>query len=124
MTHTNPSTSNNHIVQTSRGLSVAGTRITLYDILDYVHDGWPPHLIAAWLNLSSDQIQAALAYIEAHRAEVEAQYQQVLRQAEENRAYWEARNRERLEQIDKLPSSSEKASIEARIRLRQEQLGR
>jgi len=92
--------------------------------LDYVHDGWPPHLIAAWLNLSPDQIQAALAYIEAHRAEVEAQYQQVLRQAEENRAYWEARNRERLEQIDKLPSSSEKASIEARIRLRQEQLGR
>ena len=124
MTHTNPSTSNNHIVQTTRGLSVAGTRITLYDILDYVHDGWPPHLIAAWLNLSPDQIQAALAYIEAHRAEVEAQYQQVLRQAEENRAYWEARNRERLEQIDRLPSSSEKASIEARIRLRQEQLGR
>jgi uncharacterized protein (DUF433 family) len=123
VTRTNPSTSNNHIVQTSRGLSVAGTRITLYDILDYVHDGWPPHLIAAWLNLSPDQIQAALVYIEAHRAEVEAQYQQVLRQAEENRAYWEARNRERLEQIDRLPSSSEKASIEARIRLRQEQLG-
>jgi len=113
VTHTNPSTSNNHIVQTSRGLSVAGTRITLYDILDYVHDDWPPHLIAAWLNLSPDQIQAALAYIEAHRAEVEAQYQQVLRQAEENRAYWEAHNRERLEQIGRSPSSSKKASIEA-----------
>jgi uncharacterized protein (DUF433 family) len=123
MTHANPFASNNHIVQTSRGLSVAGTRITLYDILDYVHDGWPPHLIAAWLNLSPDQIRAALAYIEAHRAEVEAQYQQVLRQAEENRAYWESRNRGRLKQIDRLASTSEKASIEARIRLRQEQLG-
>jgi len=123
MTHTNPSTSNNHIVQTPRGLSVASTRITLYDILDYVHDGWPSHLIAAWLNLSPDQIQAALAYIETHRAEVEAQYQQVLRQAEENRTYWEARNRERLKQIDRPASASEKAPIKARVRLRQEQLG-
>lgn len=123
MTLTNPSTSNNHIVQTPRGLSVASTRITLYDILDYVHDGWPPHLIAAWLNLSPDQIQAALAYIETHRAEVEAQYQQVLRQAEENRTYWEARNRERLKQIDRPASASEKAPIKARVRLRQEQLG-
>lgn len=123
MTHTNPSTSNEHIVQTPRGLSVAGTRITLYDILDYIHDGWPPHLIAAWLNLSPDQIQAALAYIETHRAGVEAQYQQVLRQAEENRAYWEERDRERLKQTNRLPPTSKKASIEARIRLRQEQLG-
>jgi len=105
MTHTNPPTSNNHIVQTPRGLSVDGTRITLYDILDYVHDGWPAHLIGAWLNLSPDQIQAALAYIETHRAEVEAQYQQVLRQAEENRAYWEARNCEQLKQMAGMPAT-------------------
>jgi len=27
------------VVRTSRGLSIAGTRITLYSILDYVHAG-------------------------------------------------------------------------------------
>jgi hypothetical protein len=95
----------------------------LYDILDYVHEGWPPHLIAAWLNLSSEQIQAALAYIEAHRTEVEVQYQQVLHQAQENRAYWEDRNRERLERINGMAGGADKASLQTRIRQRQEQIG-
>jgi uncharacterized protein (DUF433 family) len=30
------------IVKTSRGLSIAGTRITLYQVMDYVKAGWPP----------------------------------------------------------------------------------
>jgi hypothetical protein len=33
------------VVRTSRGLSVAGTRITLYSIMDCVVAGWPPKLI-------------------------------------------------------------------------------
>jgi len=33
------------IVRTSRGLSIAGTRITLYQVMDYVKAGWPPELI-------------------------------------------------------------------------------
>ena len=123
MAHTNPSISISHIVQTSRGPSVAGTRIALYDILDYVDNGWPPHLIAACLNLSPEQVRAALDYIETHHAEVEAQYQQVLREAKENRAYWEERNRDRLEQIGRLAPTSEKATIKDRLRMRREQLG-
>jgi hypothetical protein len=83
-------------VRTERGLSVAGTRITLYTILDYLHADWPPKLIQDWLNLTGSQMADVLAYIAAHRDEVEAEYQQVVQQAEETRRYWETRNRERL----------------------------
>src|SRR5690348_17521941 len=78
------------------GLAISGTRITLYTILEYLHDQWPPDLIRDWLGLSERRIAGALAYITAHRDEVEAEYQQVLRESEENRRYWEERNRERL----------------------------
>ena len=44
------------IVRTSRGLSIAGTRITLYQVMDYVKAGWPSELIQHWLDLSEKQI--------------------------------------------------------------------
>nr|WP_223807471.1 hypothetical protein [Pseudanabaena sp. UWO311] len=33
------------IVRTERGLSINGTRITLYDLMDYIHAGYPVKLI-------------------------------------------------------------------------------
>ena len=87
---------NTTIVRTERGLTFAGTRITLYDVMDYVTAGWPPKLIHDRLNLSDQQIADVMAYIEAHRDDVEAEYQVVLQTAQENRQYWEKRNRERM----------------------------
>jgi uncharacterized protein (DUF433 family) len=91
------------IIRTERGLSIAGTRITLYDVMDYLTAQYPPKFIRGLFNLTDEQIGAALAYIEAHRGEVEAEYQTVLRDAEEIRQYWEERNRERFAQIARLP---------------------
>src|SRR5436305_9119320 len=91
------------VTRTERGLSIAGTRITLYDVMDYVTAGWPPKLIRDRLNLTDQQVADVLEYIDAHRAEVEAEYQQVLRSAEEARRYWEERNRERLAEIAAMP---------------------
>ena len=91
------------VVRTDRGLAIAGTRITLYTILDYLHADWPPKLIQDWLNLTDAQMTDVLAYIADHRDEVEAEYQQVIHQAEEIRHYWETRNRERL--ISRSPES-------------------
>ncbi|HHC24530.1 MAG TPA: DUF433 domain-containing protein, partial [Desulfobacterales bacterium] len=62
------------IVRDSRGLSIAGTRITLYDVMDYVTENWPPELVQYWLNLTDRQIKDAMDYIENNRAEVEAEY--------------------------------------------------
>src|SRR5437588_9825495 len=91
------------IVRTERGLTIAGTRITLYDVMDYVTASWPPRLIQDWLNLSDQQITDVIEYIEQNRAEVEAEYQMVLQEAEEDRRYWEERNRERCAQIAASP---------------------
>src|ERR687883_658108 len=56
------------IICTERGLTIAGTRTTLYDIMDYLKADWPPSLIQHWLMLSESQMRDALAYIAAHRA--------------------------------------------------------
>lgn len=104
------------VIRTERGLSITGTRITLYDIMDYLTAGWPIGEIRAILPaLSDEQFRIALDYIEAHRPEVEAEYQQVLAQAEENRRYWEERNRQRPAHIESQPLSPEVLALRARL---------
>src|SRR5215210_3858971 len=76
-----------NVVRTERGLTIAGTRITLYSVMDYVKEDWPPKLIRDWLNLTDEQITGAMQYIAELREEVEDEYQKVLQQAEENRRY-------------------------------------
>jgi uncharacterized protein (DUF433 family) len=113
---TDASTQSATIIRTERGLSIAGTRITLYAIMDYVAAGWPPKLIRDRLNLSDEQVASALEYIDTHRAEVEAEYQQVLQAAEESRTYWEERNRERGPEVLTTPESGQdslRAKLEA-----------
>ena len=87
------------INRTERGLTISGTRITLYDVLDYLTAQYPPKFIGSLFELTEAQLNAALSYIDRNRAEVEAEYQLVLKQAEENRQYWEQRNREHLARI-------------------------
>ncbi len=106
----------NGIVRTSRGLSISGTRITLYDVMDCVTAGRSAEEIADILPLQREEIAAALAYIEAHRPEVEAEYQRILQQARARQAYWEERNRERTERIRREPPPPEKAALVARLR--------
>src|SRR5436309_3033553 len=66
------------IINRGRGPEIAGTRITVYDILDYYRQGWHPSAIAATLRLSSAQVEAAIAYIEQHQEDVMAAYQRLL----------------------------------------------
>jgi uncharacterized protein (DUF433 family) len=91
------------IIRTERGLTIAGTRITLYDVMDYVTAQYPPKFIQGLFDLAEEQINAALAYIETHRAEIETEYQQVLQETEELRQYYEEQNRERVARIATLP---------------------
>ena len=66
------------IINRGRGPEIAGTRITVYDVMDYRKHGWPRDRIAALFRLSSRDVQAAIDYIEQHREEVEADYQRIL----------------------------------------------
>lgn len=110
------------VIRTERGLTISGTRITLYDIIGYLEAGWPHHLIQQLLNLTETQIEAAFAYIEEHRAEVDAEYQAVLAQAKAIRAYWEARNQDRLTQVAALPDVPGNEELVARLRARKTEL--
>jgi uncharacterized protein (DUF433 family) len=94
------------IIRTERGLTIAGTRITLYDIMDYVTEHYPPKFIRGLFDLTEEQINAALSYIEENHTEVEAEYQQVLKEAEELRQYYEEHNRELIARIAAQPPKS------------------
>ena len=66
------------IINRGRGPEIAGTRITVYTIIDYLNMGWHHTLIAATLRISSAQVLAAEKYIEDHKEEVTAAYQRIL----------------------------------------------
>lgn len=87
------------IIRTERGLAIAGTRITLYDVMDYLKAQYPPSFIQGLFDLTEEEINVALAYIENNRTEVEAEYQQVLKETEELQQYYAEQNRERIAKI-------------------------
>jgi uncharacterized protein (DUF433 family) len=66
------------IINRGRGPEIAGTRITVYDIMDYLKEDWHHTAIAATLRISSDQVLAAVQYIKDHEEEIEANYQKLL----------------------------------------------
>jgi uncharacterized protein (DUF433 family) len=103
------------IVLTDRGLTIAGTRITLYDVMDHLAAGWTPKLIANWLPLTEAQLNVALAYIAAHRSEVEADYRTVLQETQARREYWETKNQQRLAEIAQMPPKPGQEAIHAKL---------
>lgn len=108
----------NIVVRIGRSLTIAGTRITLYTIMDHLKDEWPPHLIQDWFNLTNRQIQGVLDYIEAHQEEVEAEYQQVLKEAEETEQYWREYNREHFAKVASMPPKPGQEKIRAKLKAR------
>lgn len=66
------------IVNRGRGPEISGTRITVYDVMDYYTAGWHRDEIAALFRLASRDVEAAIDYIEAHKEEVTAEYQKIL----------------------------------------------
>lgn len=109
------------IIRTERGLTIAGTRITLYDVMDHLKAQYPPKFIRDAFNLTDEQIRTALSYIETHHAEVEAEYQEILKAAAETQQYWEERNRERFARIAATPPRPGYEALRAKLRERREQ---
>jgi uncharacterized protein (DUF433 family) len=104
------------------GLCITGTRITLYDVMDYVKNDWPPKLIQHWLKLTDKQITDVMEYIKTHRTEVEAEYQQVLEYAKELRRSYEDKNRARFEKIKAMPPKPGQDKIRAKLKALKEKL--
>jgi uncharacterized protein (DUF433 family) len=118
-----PDAAPQRVIRTGRGLTIAGTRITLYQVMDYLQDDWPPHLVQHWLDITEEQMAAVMAYLREHREEVEAEYQLVIREAEERRRYWEEQNRERLAEIARLPPKPGQEALRAKLQEAKKRLG-
>jgi uncharacterized protein (DUF433 family) len=110
------------VTRTERGLVIRGTRLTLYTIMDHVYADWSTERIRDWFRLSDEQINGAMAYIHSHREQVEKEYQEVLRIAEENRRYWEEYNRNRPKPPP-LPDTPQRAAVRAKIAEMKRSLG-
>jgi hypothetical protein len=83
--------------------------------MDYLKAQYPPKLIREKLGLNEAQIHSALVYIDTHRAEVEAEYQECLQTAVEIRQYWEERNRERFAKIASMPPKPGQEALRAKL---------
>lgn len=99
------------IRRSDMGLAISGTRISINDVLDYLHDEWPNAAICDALTITEEQLQAALDYIETHRTEVEAEFAEMERATEERRRYHEERLREHLASLPPTPADPAKAAI-------------
>jgi hypothetical protein len=56
---------------------IAGTRITVWDILHYLETGWSCPEIATALHVSEAQVEAAAHYIEEHKVELLVVHRQI-----------------------------------------------
>jgi len=110
------------VVRTERGLTISGTRITLYQIMDFLKADCSVEEIMTCFRLTIRQMTDILKYIETHHEEVESEYQQVLVLAEANRRYWEGRNRERFERIAEMLPTSEYARLRKKLQTWKTQL--
>ena len=109
------------VIRNDRGLSIVGTRITLYQIIDCIKLGKSPFEIQELFSLTDKQITDVMLYIETNRKQVEAEYKLVLKQAEETEQYWRKRNQEHFAKIATLSPKPEQAKIRTKLQIRKEQ---
>lgn len=89
------STKTSLIVETTRGPGLAGTRITVFSVMDYLKGAWSKDFIKQVMGISDAQLDAVLAYIAIHKEAVETEYTAIVRRSEERRAYYDQMFRER-----------------------------
>ena len=112
---TSASNKQTSIIRTERGLTISGTRISLYDVIDLLKAQYPSKLIRDKFNLTDEQINAALSYLEINKTQVEAEYQEVLQNREEIRQYWQEYNRGRFARIAAMPHKPEQEELWAKL---------
>ena len=102
--------------RSDRGLCVAGHRITLYLIEDYLRAGWPPHLLRHSLRLSDQEMTEVLDYLAANRSEFDREYDRVAREATEREKYWREREQRRKRlKVTRRKFTPEQAAAWARL---------
>lgn len=89
---------NNPIVTgTIKWPTIKNTRLTLFDLMDQLKEGLPPHYVANWYHLSTAEMDEVMRFLAEHAAELEQAYAEANAYAEEQRRYWTERNLPLLE---------------------------
>jgi len=78
------------IIEGDLGPMINHSRVSVYDVMEAYDEGLSIYEIYQTYNLSSSQIEAALAYIEQHRTKLEPELKEIQRKQAENEVYHRA----------------------------------
>jgi uncharacterized protein (DUF433 family) len=104
-----------NIIWTERGSSIAGTRITLYDVMNHLKANRSPHYIAHKLGLTIEQIDFAIAYVVEHQEQLETEYKACLETEKEIRQYWDEHNHDRFAKIAAIAPNPEQVVLREKL---------
>ena len=110
------------IVELPRGPSIAGTRITVYSVMDYIKANRSKEEILESMTISLEQLDAVYEYVEQHREEVERDYAEILRRSEELREHYDKIFWERTGFPTDLPIEERKALLMQRLEEKKREL--
>lgn len=105
------------IIDRGRGPEIKGTRITVFNILDYALECWSPERIASLFSLRTCQVEAAIEYIRHHTIEVLKNYITILERCErgnppELQARLDASHQKFLALVEQVQQIKERADAE------------
>ena len=103
------------VIETGRGPCIAGTRITVFSVMDFLMSGQSRERIKQLLLISDDQLDAVLEYIDAHRSAVEKEYNEIVQRSEGRRAMYERIFRERSPISPDLPAEQRRELLRQRL---------
>jgi uncharacterized protein (DUF433 family) len=88
---------NRTVIRNQMGLTVNGTRLTLYHIRDSLKEGNSLKNVRDLYDLTDEEMLDILDYIHLNKEDFEKEYQRIVKVNEEDRTYWEGKNRDLLE---------------------------
>lgn len=103
------------IIETGRGPTIAGTRITVFSVMDSLKSGHSRDLIKQLFTISDEQLDAVLKYIALHQEAIENEYAEIVRCSEQRRATYEGVFRMLSPLSPDLPPDERRAQLRKRL---------
>ena len=88
---------NRTVIRTGAGLTVNGTRLTLYLIRDSLNGDTSLKNVRDIYELTDEEMLDVLDYIQLNKNEFDKEYQEIVKANAEQRRYWEEKNSDLME---------------------------
>ncbi|HZS44328.1 MAG TPA: DUF433 domain-containing protein [Blastocatellia bacterium] len=103
------------IVETERGPSIAGTRITVFSVMDSLKDGQSRDLIKQLFLITDEQLSAVVEYIAANKEEIEKEYTEIVARSAKRRDVYEQIFRKRSSFPPNMPAAERRKILRQRL---------